>query len=214
MIFEELKSRNLAKDSADGFLILCTQLFVPWSSTPSPDTSPKGQAIGLDLYPATDRPEIQSGLRELLSLPTIPSAGHVVSLDLQAVGVNLSSVPLDAVLDYRREHLLDYRRYARNIRQFVRDLSLMKDEERDRSLRDRQEELEDLAAGLRTNAQSAWKKPISFALSMAGAVWKLAHGDVLGGLLASGSSVTGADLIKKGETGAYSYLFDAHSSLR
>ncbi len=214
MIFEELKSRNLAKDSADGVsipmhpmvrslvLVLLAQIL-----------RPKGKQVGLDLYPATDRPEIQRALKELLSLPNVPSAGHVVTLDLQSVGVDLSSIPIDEVLGYRKEHLLDYRRYARNVRQFVRDLSLMSEEERAIALRDRQEELEDLATGLRNTAQRAWKKPVSFALSIAGAIWKITRGDILGGLLASGSSVTGAELIRKGETGAYSYLFDAHSSL-
>ena len=34
----------------------------------------------------------------MLSLPTSRSAGHIVTLDLETVGVNLATVPLDEVL--------------------------------------------------------------------------------------------------------------------
>lgn len=79
MIFEELKRRNLAEDTKDGVsipmhpmvrslvLVLLAQIL-----------RPRGQNLGLDLSPATDRPELVGALQELL---------------LQTVGVDLTDVP-------------------------------------------------------------------------------------------------------------------------
>src|SRR5579884_649642 len=42
-----------------------------------------------------------------------------VSADLQDVGIDVSGVPLDEVLDFRRQHGAEYRAYRRNVRDFV-----------------------------------------------------------------------------------------------
>ncbi len=90
MIFEELKARGLARNSEDGvsipmhpqvralILILLAQIL-----------RPAGRDKGLDLSPATDRPQLVAALSELLSLPAMPSAGQVVSFDMETVGVDL-----------------------------------------------------------------------------------------------------------------------------
>jgi DNA mismatch repair protein MutH len=54
--------------------------------------------MGLDLSPVTDRLDVVRALQELLSLPTAPSAGSVVSFDLAHVGMDLSAVPVNEVL--------------------------------------------------------------------------------------------------------------------
>ena len=91
VIYEELRSRGLAKPSEDGvsipmhpmvrslILVLLAQFI-----------RPIGRERGLSLNPTTDRPQIQEALAELLNLPTMASSGHVVSLDLQTVGVDVS----------------------------------------------------------------------------------------------------------------------------
>jgi len=70
MVFEELERRGLAKPSEDGasvpmhrmvrslYLVLLAQIL-----------RNAGPGIGLELSPATDRPEVQEALVELLSLP-------------------------------------------------------------------------------------------------------------------------------------------------
>jgi len=138
MILDELKARGLARESEDGvsipmhpavrylILVLLSQVL-----------RPKGTALGLDLSPATDRPRLIEALTEFLSLPSVPSAGHVVSLDLSTVGVDLSGVPMDEVLGFRAEHLEAHRQYARAVRRFVRELSLLPPQERDRALDER-----------------------------------------------------------------------------
>ena len=97
MVLDELKTRGLARESKDGvngvsipmhpavrhlILVLLSQIL-----------RPKGTALGFDLSPATDRPQLIGALTERLSLPSIPSCGHGVSLDLATVGVDLSTVP-------------------------------------------------------------------------------------------------------------------------
>jgi len=214
MILDELKGRGLARESKDGvsipmhpgvrfvILVLLSQIL-----------RPKGATLGLDLCPATDRPELVETLTELLALPNVPSAGRVVSLDLTTVGVDLSAIPLDEVLAFRAEHLDAHRQYARAIRHFVREMSLLPPGERDRALDDREAELAELAAQLRKTSRRFWKRPASFALSVAGAAWRAAAGDAVGAALGVGAAIFGMKG-EKSETGAYSYLFAARERYR
>jgi hypothetical protein len=209
-LFKELKKRGLAKKSRDGvsipmhshvrvlILVLLAQIL-----------RPKGKVLGMNLIPATDRPELMSGLTELLNIPSLPSAGHVVSSDLETVGVNLSLIPLDEVLDYRQQHKDIYQRYARNVRSFVQTIGTLPNQERKAALEDRKKELADLANELRKMSGKAWKKPASFALSGAGAVWTAVSGDPFGALFALGALAAGLGEGNKTEAGAFSFLFSA-----
>lgn len=212
MIYEELERRGLAQPTKDGvsipmhpmvrslILVLLAQIL-----------RPTGTERGLDLQPVTDRPQIQEALTEMLGLPSMPSAGHVVSLDLTAVGVDLESVPLDEVLAFRRQHGGEYRKYARDLRRFVREIGELQVGEQQDAVRERQEEIEDAARRLGEFTRKAWKKPLAFSLGVAGAAWRLAAGDILGGLLALGAGLVGAEFSKSSDTGAYSYLFASRS---
>lgn len=209
MILDELKTRNLAEDTRDGVsipmhpmvrslvLVLLAQILRP---------SGKGQ--GLDLAPATDRPELVGALRELLAIESAPSTGHVVALDLQTVGVDLEDVPLDEVLGFRRAHLSEHRRYATDVRRFVRDLSLLSQPERERELATRKQDIQEAAASLRGLSTKAWKRRAAFGLSIAGAAWTATTGNPVGAALAVGGAILGFQSTPK-ESGAYSYLFSA-----
>jgi hypothetical protein len=210
MIFEELKSRDLARDSEDGVsvpmhptvralvLVLLAQIL-----------RPQGGRYGLDLAPATDQPRLVDALKEVLSLSDVPSSGHVVSLDLQTVGVDLSHLPLDEVLDFRREHLNLHRRYAQEVRRFVRDLGLLSPAERQRELTDRERDLKELAEQMKAVAKKTWKRPAGFALGIAGAAWTATTGDPLGAVIAGAGALLGLEGKEKTEVGAFSYLFQA-----
>jgi len=212
MIFEELKKRGLAKDSEDGVsipmhpmvrslvLVLLAQIL-----------RPAGANRGLDLSPATDRPEIVAALTELLDLPAAPSAGHVVSLDLQTVSVDLGRIPLDEVLGFRAAHRDQYQRYARKLRRFVRELGQIPPAEQAEALDERQAEISAEAEALRQLGRRAWRKPASFVLGLAGAAWRASSGDIVGALVAASAGVAGADFAAPKESEAYSYLFRAHS---
>lgn len=210
MIHEELKRRGLARDTRDGVsipmhpmvrslvLVLLAQIL-----------RPHGEHIGVELSPATDRSEIVDALKELLSLPETPSAGHVVAADLKLVGVDLGPVPIDEVLSFRRQHLDQHKAYVRSVRRFVRDLSVLGDRDRVAALAERQQELTEMANALADTASKAWKQPASFALSVAGAAWTLTTGDPLGAILSAGAALAGYSSGTSPEVGAYSYLFQA-----
>jgi hypothetical protein len=211
-LFLDLKAMGLAKDSEDSVsipmhpmvrslvLVLLSQILRPY-----------GKKLGAELSPATDRPDVIEALQELLSLPNAPSAPHVVALDLETVSVDLRLVPMDEVLGFRETYRKEHRAYIRSIRKLVRDLSKLPEEEREGVLKDRREELQDLSNKLKTASRKEWKRPASFALGMAGAVWKLGSHDYVGALLAAAAALLGTKSGEKIETGAYSYLFRAGS---
>ena len=91
----------------------------------------------------------------------------------------------------------------------MRELSQLPTRERAGALNDRQEQIRDLAADLKQRSRKAWKKPASFALSIAGAAWTVRTGDPIGALLAVGAAAFGALADDKPEVTAYSYLFAA-----
>lgn len=207
-LLERLMAKGLAKVTEDGLsipmqptvrvlvLVLLSQILRPYGST-----------LGLDLWPATDRPQLVEGLMELLSLPSLPSQGQVVSFDLETVGVNLSRVPMDEVLGFRKEYGKEYSAYARSLRKFVRDLGLLPAPERKGALDDRQDEIRATARELQDRSKKAWKSPTSFGLGIAGALWTLKTGDPIGAALMLASA--GLSGSSSPEVGAYSYLFRA-----
>src|ERR1700687_77045 len=213
-ILNELKVRGLARDSEDGvsipmhplvralILVLLAQILRPY-----------GETIGKELSPATDRPELTDALSELLSLPQTASTGHVISTDLQTVTVDLGPVPISEVLSFRKQYYKEHRAYIRGVRKFVWDLSGLPQNELKPAMRQRQEELRDLAADLRKISRNAWKRPASFALSIVGAAWRLKRGDPIGALLSVGAAALGARS-DANEVGAYSYLFKASKRFR
>jgi hypothetical protein len=210
MIVEELETRELARKTEDGVsiplhpavralvLVLLAQILRLY-----------GGRLGLELSPVTDQARLVGALTELLSLPSAPSAGNVVAFDMATVGVDLGPVPIDEILDFRAQHFDEHRAYARKVRQFVRELGVLSEEQRPGVFQDRQEELDDLARDLKRASRQAWKRPASFALTIAGAAWTAATGDPLGAILGGGAGLAGMASRVGSDAGAYSYLFRA-----
>jgi hypothetical protein len=218
MITEELIARGLALPSRDGvsvplhpavrttFLVLLSQL-----------ARDAGRRAGLSLYPATASYGAIEDLISVMSLQSSPSAGHVVTLDQETVGLDLATVPLEDILEFREHHGQAYRAYARNVRQQVTELGLLEPVEREARLLDRREELADLSNDLRRTARQWWRRPLgSFALGAAGAAW-LAMGplhDPIGGALAlAGTGLAAASAAGQEPATAYSYILDARRTL-
>lgn len=205
-LFEELREKGLARVSEDGvsipmhplvrilILIMLAQIL-----------RPSGRELGLELSPVTDRLAIVNALSEVLDLPGSSSAGRVVQFDLQTVGVDLSAVPLDEVLDFRNQHCEKFKAYARNLRSFARQVSLLPKEDQDAAFMDRQAELDDYASDLKRRSRLAWKKPATIAVGLAGAAWA-ATGDPIAGLFAAAGAIV-PGIGGAAEHGAYSYLF-------
>lgn len=209
MIFEELRERGLAGETEDGvsipmhpmvrslILTLLAQILRPY-----------GEDNGWELNPATDRPQLVKALSDLFTLPNSPSKGTIFTFDMLTVGVDLGPFPIDEVLDFRKENQRLYRTYSRDVRRFALELSELDLGERAEAFEQRQEELEEIAAELRKVSRQAWKKPASFAMSLAGVGWSVATGDPFGAVLGGGGSLLGLGSSKI-DNGAYSYLFSA-----
>ena len=210
MIFEELKRRGLAQNSEDNKTVRLHPLVRSLVLTLlSQLTRPYGEQIKLDLNPVTDRHRLIGSLKEMLSIPNSPSSGNVISFDLNVVSVDVSSIPIKEVLEFRAENYDAFKDYQRECKLFAFELSRMSEEERNLNFDLRQEKLNDLASSLRKTSRKAWKKPASFALTIAGAAWTLTTGDIIGGAIATSGGLLGLDKSEK-NVGAYSYLFKAN----
>jgi hypothetical protein len=209
-IFQQLKARKLARDSEDGVsipmhpmvrylvLVLLSQILRPC-----------GERLGLELSPATDRPQLVEALENILSLPESPTSGHVIALDLHTVGADLASVPINEVLAFRKENLGKHRAYMMGLRRFVSELSLLPDKQRGKALEDREEEIREAADELRRISRRAWKRPAYFALTLIGAAYSLKSGSVLGTILSGSAALLTPPSEPQKTANAYSYLFSA-----
>ncbi|MFN2486679.1 MAG: hypothetical protein ABR609_08760 [Acidimicrobiia bacterium] len=212
MVFEELASRGLARESQDGvsipmhwrlrsvYLILLAQL-----------AREAGLRRGFDLHPTTNDPRATGGLASFLTLEPMPSRGHVVAFDLETVTLDLDPLPLDEVLNFRDEHYDEYRAYMANLRSFALELSLLEEPDRARALEDRRAELRDAATQLTNRARRSWKNPkklAAFGFGLTGAAWTAATGNPIPALIGLGGTLT-AMLPDKAAGNAYSYLFSA-----
>lgn len=217
MIIEELKDRRLARDSEDGVSIpLHPKVRLLVLVILSQILPPLGPKFGLALEPTTDQLKWVDALTEIFSLPSSPSLGNVVAMDIETVGVDLSRVPLDEVLSFRSEHKEDYRRYRRSVKKIVRDLSRFSQDERVTEFNDRIEEIKDQAEALNRQSQQAWSGHRSFGLGIAGFIWSIGSWDLIGAIIGVSALLdTLLDTLlgtRKSELKAhcsYSYLFQA-----
>lgn len=194
-ILEELRCRGLAGESVDGLSVpLGAALRSVVLTLLSQILRARGAERDLDLAPATDRPELQRALTELLDLPSLPSAGQVFSFDAEAVGVDLSSVGLDEILEFRAAHGDGYRAYARGLRGTVAELAQAEGvEERAALFEERSSELRETAAHLAARSTKHWQLPAGIALGIGGAAWAVAANDPLGTMISvAGLGVAGA----------------------
>lgn len=175
-----------------------------------------GVKHGLDLHPVTSRRGVGEAFHRFLELEPMPSRGHVVDFDLQVVALDLDDVPLDDVLEFKRESGGAHRRYMQNLRSFTLDLAAMEPADRGRALATRRADLEDEARDLRQRSLEAWrsaKDVTGFGLGIAGAAWSIAAANPIPAVLtAIGAGLT--MLPSKGQGTAYTYLFDARMKLR
>lgn len=209
-IFQELKQRGLARDSEDGvsipmhrtvrslILVLLAQVL-------------KNTAKDARLCPVTDRWNLVYALEEILTSPiaSSPSVGDIVSFDLGVVGVDLGSVPMDEILDFRRENYIAHRDYRQSILNFSQELSFMEAEDRDEALERRQEELDAKAQDLRRINWKAWRKRATFGLAATGAALMYDEKNPLPATLAALAAVL--NVLPEGvkERGVYSYIISA-----
>lgn len=212
MLVDELKAKGLARDTEDGVSvplhpIVRTTILVVLGQL----ARAAGDRRGMAVHPATSDRQAVEDLMATLSRKPMPSAGHVVGFDLEAVSLDLDPVPLDDVLAFRSSERDAHTAYMRNLRGFLDEVAREADPEgREKLLLARREELADAAHALRTNARRAFSKNLaSWSLGLAGATWSLVGHDPLG--LAMTAAGVGVGEIPDGPRtpSAYSYVFAA-----
>ncbi|MFD0449382.1 hypothetical protein ACFQ10_54685 [Streptomyces indonesiensis] len=132
---------------------------------------------------------------------------QILHQDILNVGIDLSQVPLNEILDYRREHGASYKAYAQDLRQFVRGLEAAEPIDRPRMLHERSESIADHASQLR-RARRAWGRPVTaLAFAGAGAAWTLHQADVWGAVFAALGAAAGFSRPARPES-PFSYLLE------
>ena len=210
-IFQKLESRHLAYDLGDGIAIAMNRTILALVLVLLAHIlKPKGENMGITLSPATDQRKVINVLGGILKpeLPT-PAVGDIVSFDMAKVGVDLGIVPMDEVLDFRKENYRQHRDYILSVRAFARELSLMPPDEREARFEQRQEELKALSHDLRRIYRSSWNTRLSFGLGLAGAAWAATQGDPIAGALTALVAVSTLIPDEPTEVECYSYLISA-----
>ena len=94
-------------------------------------------------------------------------------------------------------------RAHRSLQVALEELSRMPEDEREANFVIRQTELNELASDLRTRARKSWKKPASFALSLAGSALSILTAPIAAALTIGGSLI-GHEKPSETAAGAYS----------
>lgn len=206
-LINRLQERGLALPSEDGVSVPLHPVVRAFVLTLLPQLLREpAERSGYALQPTTTLPQQLAAFMKVLDTPTLPTAGHVVSADLQQVGLDLSSIPLDEVLDFRTTHGAAFRTYARDLRRFVRDMSTFDEQARQEAISDRQEELADAAASLLRTSRTAWNRPLlSVGLGIAGSAVSLSAGNVPAAVISALSALVGLKRQADPDS-AYSYL--------
>lgn len=143
----------------------------------------------------------------------LPTAGQVVTSDLEQVALDLAPVPLDEVLGFRREYGAECRAYARDLRKFIRYLSGLDQDARNEAFLDRREALADTADELRRLARTSWRRPLAtFGLGIAGSAIAPGAGNPAGAALTAAGALLGVRR-RADPASAYMYLFRAQEHL-
>ncbi len=216
-LVDELQQRGLAKPSEDGVSIplhptVRTTILVILGQL----SRNVGQRRGMTIHPTTNYDPAVSDLIQTLSMQAMPSRQHVVQLDLEPVAFDLSSIPLDDVLQFRAEHQDAYRAYMRDLRRFMIELAEV-DEPADREvlLPKRRQEISDQAHDLQRMTRGEVRKNLAaWSLGIAGGVWSFSTGDPIGLALSAIGFIPGFVPAGDHKVGAYSYIFDIGRTFR
>ena len=214
-LVQELRTRGLAKPSEDGVSIplhpvVRTTILVILGQL----ARGAGERRGMVLHPATNSRAAAGDLVETLSRESMPSCSSVIKLDLEPVSLDLSSIPLEDVLQLRKELGDAHREYMRSLRGFVVELGQIEDStERECALLQRRQEIADMAHdNRRSTGLSVGKNLASWSLGIAGSAWSLGTGDPLGAAVGAAGLAVGLVPVPSGSVGAYSYLFGVTSA--
>ena len=123
-LVSELRAKGLAKPSEDGVSIplhptVRTAILVILSQL----ARSAGNKQNLSVHPATNDRRAVQDLIDTLSRDRMPSRDTVIAFDLEPVSLDLESVPLDDVLQFRAEYQAAHQAYMRDLRGFMAELA-------------------------------------------------------------------------------------------
>ncbi len=209
-LVDELQTRGLARPSEDGVSIplhpaVRTTILVILAQL----ARVAGTKHGMTIHPATNNFRAVTDLIETLSRETMPSRDKVIKLDLEPVTFDLESIPLDDVLQFRKDHKDAHRAYMRDLRGFMAELAEIDNpDEREAKVLERRQEIADAAHDIQRSTRRALRKNLaSLSLGITGSVWPLA-GDLFGLALSVVGTIVGALPSNSKQVSAYSYIFD------
>ena len=216
-LVDELQKRGLAKPSEDGVSIplhptVRTTILVILGQL----SRSVGQRRGMTIHPTTNHGSAVSDLIQTLSMQSMPSRQHVVQLDLEPVAFDLSSIPLEDVLQFRAEHQHAYRSYMRDLRRFMIELAdVYEPADREALLLERRQEISDQAHELQGMTRRGLQKNLAaWSLGIAGGAWSVSTGDPIGLALTAIGFIPGFVSSEPERVGAYSYIFDIGKTFR
>lgn len=216
-LVDELQQRGLAKPSEDGVSVplhptVRTTILVILGQL----SRNVGQRRGMTIHPTTNHGPAVSDLIQTLSMQAMPSRQYVVQLDLEPVAFDLSSVPLDDVLQFRAEHHDAYRAYMRDLRRFMIELAEVEEsEDREALLLERRQEISDQAHDLQAMTRRGLQKNLAaWSLGIAGSAWSVSTGDPVGLALTAVGLIPGFVSSGPERVGAYTYIFDIGKTFR
>jgi hypothetical protein len=164
------------------------------------------------ITPVTDQADVFNALSRVVDLPPFHRVGEIMQVDLNSIGINAESVPIDDMIAFRTEHRDIYSRYLRTAERIAHDLAEGSPVERALILRDREQQVEDELHELRKVTRQ-WGRPLTgISIALSGATWTAVHGgDPIGGTLAGLGALfafTGHDRSEA----RLNYLFQVQSS--
>ncbi|MGW9595414.1 hypothetical protein ACWHLZ_34585 [Streptomyces chartreusis] len=137
------------------------------------------------------------------------AAAKVLTGDLDTLGVDVTSVPLDEILDFRAEHKQELRAYMAGVRMFLEKVPGLSYQQYQSEKRARMEHLTEEAAALKSHTRKAFgRTAVTTSLGLAGAVWAGRQGDLVGALLA-GASVAAGVTRPAWPVTSYTYILSA-----
>lgn len=210
MLVEELQAKGLAHPGEDGFSIPLHPIV---RTTILVILAQLSRAVGarkdLRIHPATNNSQAIQDLIQTLSRDPMPSADKVITLDVEPVSFDLTSVPLDDILEFRHEHRDSHRLYVRDLHRFMAELAGIEDaHDREQLLVERRQEIADAAHDLqRSTRRWLGRNLAAFTFGLAGAAWDLIRGDPVGFALDFGDLLSDIAPGHSVPITAYSYIF-------
>ena len=207
----KLRDKGLCEPSRDGasiplhptvrttFLVLLAQLL-----------REAARRRGSILHPATGNSDAIGDFAKVMSMDWVPSSSGVIEFDLEPAGIDLSAVPLDDILHFRKEHGTAHREYMLDLRRFMAEIASAEGaQEREALLRERKREMAERARDLHRSAKRAFgTKLASRSFGLAGCAWSLGGGDPIGFALSAASELVQEIIGNPEIVTSYSYLFD------